>query len=81
MLRFPLADCAVVAPLCCARVGALFGTCCAKGRCSHACVSHSYRSWVPVHVLAAPFPLSGALPLEEWLIRTVDYELEFVINV
>ena len=44
-------------------------------------VRHSYRSWIPVHVLAAPFPLSGALPWKEWLIRTVDYELEFVINV
>ena len=39
MLRFPLADCAVVAPLCCTRVGALFSKCCAVGRRSHACVS------------------------------------------
>ena len=44
-------------------------------------VRHSYRSWIPVHVLGAQFPLSGALLWKEWLIRTVDYELEFVINV
>ena len=44
-------------------------------------VRYSYRSWIPVHVLAALFPLSGALPWKEWLIRTVDNEFEFAINV
>ena len=42
---------------------------------------HHYRSRILVQVLDAPFPLRSALPLEEWLVRTVDYELEFVINV